>query len=132
MSLICCITSFVVLVPCFLFLFLFTCVSLCVFPCSSLTIIFLVPLVPLSGNSLNQSLNPGPEIKIDSKKVIVTHCENRCQPIEATRQTCETFTANCAFFLFNPQEDAQTRRFVSLPNWGYAPAISCIARTSIR
>ncbi len=48
--------------------------------------ILLSPLVPSSGNSLNQSLNPGSKIEINFNKVIVTRCENRGQPIEATRQ----------------------------------------------
>ncbi len=49
-------------------------VSLCVFPFLSLTL-----------NPLNQSLNPGPEIEIDLNKVnkvVVTRCENHCQPIK--------------------------------------------------
>ncbi len=42
------------------------------------------------------------------------------------------FAANCSFCLLYYQEDAQTRRLDFLHDWGYDPARSCIAGTSIR
>ncbi len=49
---------------------------------------FLFPLVPSSGNSLNQFFKSrSPKLRLTPfNKVVVTRCENRCQPIEATSQ----------------------------------------------
>ncbi len=77
MILVCCLTSFGVLVSlCFFFRFFSLPVSLCAFPFSLSHYNLLSPLVPSSGNSLNQSLNTGHKIEIDSIKVVMNRCEN--------------------------------------------------------
>ncbi len=82
MTLVCSLTSCGVLVS-----LCFFCISLCVLSFFLSHYNLISPLVPSSGNFLNNPYIHVLKLRLSPfNKVVVTHCENRCQPIEATGQ----------------------------------------------
>ncbi len=68
------------------FFFFFLSLTLC-FPFSSLTMISFLLYSPHQGTSLTNLWIQALKLRLTPfNKVVVTRCENRCQPIEATRQ----------------------------------------------